>query len=1020
MCYMSIYSTYIDIPHEASPASIPQRHVAGDTFPQRHVAGESPDMSPGKRAIVVVMVKGLLESRMEIYLDFNALSRFSTKGFVWAHNKLKVAPATQPRALSIVQGRAVGVTLKNFSKYVTLRHDNQVQLSSANLSFHRKATQLVIRKILNHLFSHNLEQLSVVSFQNKIPVHLFSSQSLKHLMLTQKFSCAHCTLTSTWDLPSLTTLYLEGITLTEVSDGDFLTNCTNLKNLTLNYCQIRGGVSICLPKLSHLTLEYVRCITVNVIAPQLKNLSIKQYEFSTRISLDAVLSLEKVDLSIIYPRDARGIVSLLGQFRSVKFLTLNLEILELLSSSVELISYQPSPFANLKSLKIYPIRKEVHEKATVSIVVENFFLDSSPSATLTMVLREEIRMYKLMEELQGLLNQWKTNSDKNTGHVDQGEVEDQRAQQETIMESQCGERLAEIKSYWSDFKKWSEEGDKRTCRIISMLQEIESLLIELPASKRAKIQPMCSSLYAEADTLMDNMMDRVRIQFHKKPRVIVSFYQIAAFAVKSELGEIMDSRHDKKRMNVEGDRLSSLPDNLIHKILSFISLQQAIKTSTLSSRWRYIWTSMPYLNFSTQSFSAFNKFSKFATQVLSRHENQVELSSANLSFHGKASQVFITKILNYVFSHNIEQLSVVSFQDKIDIRFPVYLFSPESLKHLMWPQKSSFAHCTLTSTWDSQSLTTLYLDGITLNEVKDGDFFTNCTNLKNLTLKSCQIRGGANFCLPKLSSLTLEHVYCIMVNVIAPQLKNLIIENYDVSTFISLDGVLSLEKVDLSISHPRDACRIVSLLGQLCSVKYLTLNLEIVELLSSRVELVSHQPSPFANLKSLKMYPVCRISQGEVNVSTVVENYFLGSSPSVTLTMVLREEITAHKLIKELQGLLKQWIANNDNNTSHSDQGEVENQRAQQETIMESHFGERLTQIKSYWGELYKWYEEGDRRTCRIISLLQLIESFLKMLPASHRAKMQPMYTSLYAEADTFMDNMMDRMRILCDKKPRR
>ncbi|GJR92520.1 hypothetical protein Tco_0264694 [Tanacetum coccineum] len=43
------------IPHEASPASIPQRHVAGETYPQRHVAGESPDMSPGKQAIVVVL-----------------------------------------------------------------------------------------------------------------------------------------------------------------------------------------------------------------------------------------------------------------------------------------------------------------------------------------------------------------------------------------------------------------------------------------------------------------------------------------------------------------------------------------------------------------------------------------------------------------------------------------------------------------------------------------------------------------------------------------------------------------------------------------------------------------------------------------------------------------------------------------------------------------------------------------------------------------------------------------------------
>jgi len=43
---------------------------------------------------------------------------FSDRGYwreliesiVWAHKKLKVAPATQPRALSIIQGRDVGVT----------------------------------------------------------------------------------------------------------------------------------------------------------------------------------------------------------------------------------------------------------------------------------------------------------------------------------------------------------------------------------------------------------------------------------------------------------------------------------------------------------------------------------------------------------------------------------------------------------------------------------------------------------------------------------------------------------------------------------------------------------------------------------------------------------------------------------------------------------------------------------------------------------------------------------------------
>ena len=48
---------------------------------------------------------------------FSLMFLFSGRGYwqeliesiVWAHNKLKVAPSIQPRALSITQGRAVGV-----------------------------------------------------------------------------------------------------------------------------------------------------------------------------------------------------------------------------------------------------------------------------------------------------------------------------------------------------------------------------------------------------------------------------------------------------------------------------------------------------------------------------------------------------------------------------------------------------------------------------------------------------------------------------------------------------------------------------------------------------------------------------------------------------------------------------------------------------------------------------------------------------------------------------------------------
>ena len=65
----------------------------------------------------------------------------------------------------------------------------------------------------------------------------------------------------------------------------------------------------------------------------------------------------------------------------------------------------------------------------------------------------------------------------------------------------------------------------------------------------------------------------------------------------------MDYEQVEKRMNAEIDRLSNLPDELIHKILSFVGIKRAIGLSDISSRWRYIWTSMPYLDFSVENFS---------------------------------------------------------------------------------------------------------------------------------------------------------------------------------------------------------------------------------------------------------------------------------------------------------------------------------------------------------------------------------------------------------------------------------
>lgn len=66
--------------------------------------------------------------------------------------------------------------------------------------------------------------------------------------------------------------------------------------------------------------------------------------------------------------------------------------LQHLSSSVELISHQPSPFTNLKSLKIYPKRVDERDlpkkRVDMSVEVKKYLLDGSPSAAFTIVSRE--------------------------------------------------------------------------------------------------------------------------------------------------------------------------------------------------------------------------------------------------------------------------------------------------------------------------------------------------------------------------------------------------------------------------------------------------------------------------------------------------------------------------------------------------------------------------------------------------------------------------------------------------------
>ncbi|XP_078150252.1 putative F-box protein At1g58310 isoform X2 [Carex rostrata] len=56
------------------------------------------------------------------------------------------------------------------------------------------------------------------------------------------------------------------------------------------------------------------------------------------------------------------------------------------------------------------------------------------------------------------------------------------------------------------------------------------------------------------------------------------------------------------RQNVEHDWISSLPDEVLTHILSFLSTKEAVHTCVLSKRWRKTWSIMPVLDFDINGF----------------------------------------------------------------------------------------------------------------------------------------------------------------------------------------------------------------------------------------------------------------------------------------------------------------------------------------------------------------------------------------------------------------------------------
>ncbi|XP_026421261.1 FBD-associated F-box protein At4g10400-like [Papaver somniferum] len=145
-------------------------------------------------------------------------------------------------------------------------------------------------------------------------------------------------------------------------------------------------------------------------------------------------------------------------------------------------------------------------------------------------------------------------------------------------------------------------------------------------------------------------------------------------------------RSDTKR-EMGMDRISELPESLIHYIFSFLPIKSVVSTSILSTKWRYIWTSISIIDLREwRSVNAslgncrdeVSRFMRFVDRVLSNRQDvrSPSIKKFVLSFDTYFDTSRVNGWISTVLRHKVEELALV---DRKGIMFPPSLFTCESL-----------------------------------------------------------------------------------------------------------------------------------------------------------------------------------------------------------------------------------------------------------------------------------------------------------------------------------------------------
>ncbi|CAL5007742.1 unnamed protein product [Urochloa decumbens] len=206
------------------------------------------------------------------------------------------------------------------------------------------------------------------------------------------------------------------------------------------------------------------------------------------------------------------------------------------------------------------------------------------------------------------------------------------------------------------------------------------------------------------------------------------------------------------RVELAADRLSALPDALLHHVMSFMKAWDVVRTCVLSRRWRNLWASAPCVDIRVGSYSnAPEDVAKFVYRLLLTREDLAPVETLRLRSPGEDDHDFDFDDVSMWIRHAIRR-NVRVIQLNGHVHQYMELDGADFVSYHLRVLKLSYA------------------------EIEDKDLkliCSRCTSLEELELKHCQV-GGREIVSASLKCLAMVKCkFTMNLSVDAPKLVSL-------------------------------------------------------------------------------------------------------------------------------------------------------------------------------------------------------------------------------------------------------